>query len=265
MPNNDDITLGEEDIVIWIARVISKADVVESLAEVVEQTLRPFTKGWRLEVYWRFYCFESEARALMEAGLENLHMNNLRTAVVFWPRNMKPYFWSRSLNPMVIPREVDYIWLLDGDISLRHLAWECFWTVSHDQLRPSIFHPALIFVDPERERSKTGWHQVVHPGKCEGDNPSPSMKGLVAIETGFVGNQLPVFCRDTWNIVYDNFNAKLGNWGTFATSWGEDISCIEQKNTSSTNLVPYMHRFHILLISPTKDMTWSGAESSSGN
>merc|ERR1711887_450251 len=108
----------------------------------------------------------------MESELRSLKIDDGRIQLVLEPNKMKPYFWSRHLDPVSIPSEVDYIWLLDGDISVRHMAWECFWSIAHDQLQPSIFQPALLFLDQEREKSKTGWHQVVHPSTCEGDGRS---------------------------------------------------------------------------------------------
>ena len=209
----------ENDIVIWIAKVVSKADVLESLIDVAEVTRRPFTNDQHLSVYWKFFFFDEEARLLMEAGLKNLNLMEDRVELVLEPKKMKPYYWSRYLDPAEIPREVDYIWLLDGDISLRHMAWECFWDIAHNQIKPSIFQPALLFLDPEREQSKTGWHQVVHPSSCQND-PTSTINSLVAIETGFVENQLPVFRREAWEIVYSEF-AKLGDWGNFETSWGK--------------------------------------------
>ena len=199
--------------------MISKSDIFESLLDIVEMSERSFSNNRRLSVYWKFYFFEEEAHDLMKAGLENIVLDESRTELVFEAKKMKPYYWSRYLDPSSIPQAVDYVWLLDGDISLRHMEWECFWTIAHDQLRPSIFQPALLFLNPEREASKTGWHQVVHPSTCQ-DDPTATMDSLVAIETGFVENQLPVFRRDAWEIVYNQFGAKLGDWGKFETSWG---------------------------------------------
>lgn len=214
---------GESDVLILIAKVLSRRDVFESLLDVVEVTSRPFSEGRSLSVHWKFFFFEEDTRNLMEAGLKNFKMDEGRTQPVLEPNKMKPYFWSRHLAPASVPSDVDYVWLLDGDISLRHMAWECFWTIAHDQLRPNIFQPAILFLDAARERSKTGWSQVVHPSRCEVDGRSQTFSGLAAIETGVVENQLAVFRRGAWEVVYNQFTKQLGDWGSFDTSWGNDM------------------------------------------
>lgn len=222
-----DVIDDKGDIVVWIAKVISKMDIMESLLDVVEVTLRPISNNRRVSVYWKFFCFEEEAQRLIEAGLRNLKVGEGRTQVIFEPKKMKPYFWSRYLSPNSIPELVDYVWLLDGDISLRHMAWECFWTISHDQLKAKIFQPPLLFLDPAAEKSKTGWRQVVHQSSCQ-TNPASTMGSLVAIETGFIENQLPVFQRYAWELVYNSFGKKVRGWGNFGTSWGKSKAYKDQ-------------------------------------
>merc|ERR1712176_668578 len=107
---------GESEIIIWVAKVLSGADVFESLLDVVELTSRLISEGRYVSMYWKFFFFEEEAKNLMEAGLKYFTKDNYRTELESEPNKMKPYFWAQYLNPVSIPSEVDYVWLLDGDI-----------------------------------------------------------------------------------------------------------------------------------------------------
>jgi hypothetical protein len=111
---------------------------------------------------------------------------------------------------------MDYVWLLDGDIVIRHMAWDCYWNILK-QYQPAINQPALID-EPDREHHNF-WSAVSHPSACV-DNKE--FGRLVGIETSFVEQQAPMFRRDAWIAVRNLLDRGMGTWNHSKSSWGID-------------------------------------------
>lgn len=73
------------------------------------------------------------------------------TEIFLEPGAHKNKFWHRHhLNPKSISDTTDYVWIIDGDIRLRNIAWNIV-----SRFKPAIFAPTIMAsTDLEREQHK---------------------------------------------------------------------------------------------------------------
>jgi len=124
------------------------------------------------------------------------------------------------LNPKSISDTTDYVWIIDGDIRLRNIAWNIV-----SRFKPANFAPTIMAsTDPEREKHKSyvgsthPWHCYTEPNLRHPNN----MEQLLAMDVPLLEIQLPVFKRNAWQIVYNEFSNRVKGWGDFKTVWGPD-------------------------------------------
>mmetsp|Transcript_38990 Transcript_38990/g.94276 ORF Transcript_38990/g.94276 Transcript_38990/m.94276 type:complete len:301 (+) Transcript_38990:2-904(+) len=143
--------------------------------------------------------------------------------------------------------------MMDGDIQIRYMAWECFWNIAK-RFQPSIFAPSLM-----TNMHSPGWENrkvyvgSVHPHRCHVTDPNINKKDkkkkkdkdktkaknrtklpliprpvnnfqrMIAMDVWVVEIQLPVFSRLAWETTYNAFDERVPGWGQFKTSWAPDL------------------------------------------
>lgn len=197
-------------IQVLIARTLSPSEVDEAILDILSMHEKPPT-----QVHWRLFCW---ARQTFDMLQEKLHgrLDELNVELVLKERVLKTYFWYNHLTQDSIPSTIDYVWLLDGDVILRNMAWDCYWSIIQNY-QPAIVQPALID-EPAREEHNF-WSAVSHPSACVGD---AEFSRLVGIETSFVEQQAPMFRREAWITVRTVLDRGMGMWNHSKSSWGID-------------------------------------------
>lgn len=84
------------------------------------------------------------------------------TEIFLEPGAHKNKFWHRHhLNPKSISDTTDYVWIIDGDIRLRNIAWNIV-----SRFKPAIFAPTIMAsTDLGREQHKS-YVGSTHPWHC---------------------------------------------------------------------------------------------------
>jgi len=207
---------------IVMAKTVSTKDVNDTILDI--ESLRASLKERQFKLKWRIFCYEDETHQMLlasHAGDEKWRRRH-STEIFLEPGAHKNKFWHRHLNPKTI--DTDYVWIMDGDIRLRNIAWECFWNII-SRFKPSIFAPTIMAsTDLEREKHKS-YVGSTHPWHCYTDAtlPKPNdMQRLLAMDVPLLEIQLPVFTRTAWQIIYNEFSNRVKGWGDFKTVWGPD-------------------------------------------
>jgi hypothetical protein len=209
-PVKQDDHISTKGIQLLISKTLGPSDVDETVLDILAmQEKAPTT------IHWTLFCWSSDTYDMLLTRLQN-RMEELRVKLVLEPNVLKTYFWYNYLTNDAIPSTIDYLWLLDGDVVIRHMAWDCYWNIIR-QYQPAISQPALID-EPQREKHNF-WTAVSHPSSCV-DNKEFSQ--LVGLETSFVEQQAPMFRRDAWMTVRAKLDKGIGMWNHSKSSWGID-------------------------------------------
>ena len=203
-------TATAKPVELLIAKTLSPFDVDETIQDILAMHNKPPTT-----IHGRLFCWSKTTYKKLQDKLGE-RLIELNVELVLKEKVLKTYFWYNHLTKDNIPATTDYIWLLDGDIVIRHMAWDCYWNIIH-RYQPAINQPALID-EPGREQHNF-WTAVSHPSACF-DNKEFSQ--LVGIETSFVEQQAPMFRRDAWMAVRTVLDDGMGPWYHSKSSWGID-------------------------------------------
>ena len=210
---------------VWIARTVSVADIENTLRDITAlDDENRSSNGLSLSVHveWKLFCFQNEAYNILttQTNLTTKIVNNkssnekVKVEILFAQGKHKMYFWENYLNH--IPSYVDYVWLVDGDISLISMAWSCFWRTIL-KYSPAISQPAII--NPTDKTFKW-WAGVTHPNYCEQDcmkdRFGTNVHYLEAIEVSVVEMQLVLFSRQAWTTIHDIVSSRFypNQWGS---------------------------------------------------
>jgi hypothetical protein len=206
-----------------IAKTVSVKDLKDTISDI--QALKERYSHY-YQIQWKLFCYNNETyESLLEIFDEDSWKQDYNTEIYLWPGKNKINFWYKYLNPELIPSDIDYIWMMDGDIRLRNMAWDCFWNFVA-AFKPAIFAPTLMSnPDPKSELRKhfTG---STHPQNCHIDysmGKDNDIQHLIAMDTWVVEIQLPILTRSAWQVVYEEFSRKLPDWGDFPSMWGPDL------------------------------------------
>lgn len=205
---------------ILIAKTVSLKD----LDDIVLKDIDAMTKRDNISVHWRLFCYDLATNDELVKRLENNKFKE-KVEVIFEEKRLKNFFWQKHMTPASIPREIDYVWMQDGDMSIREMAWSRFWYLVHVKYKPAIFMPAHHSFDPEYDMDL--WHAfTAHYDHCDRSAqqgmpvPHNHYSRLEAVEVENFETCLPGFRRDVWTFIHTRFNEKLPNWGHHETDWG---------------------------------------------
>jgi len=216
-----------KNLKLLVAKTISFKDINETvldLSSLMNRTLDTTQQSTpcngetvSVNIQWKFFCYNNQT---YDALLERVQHWDNSVEVFFEEGRIKPFFWNKHLNPNSIPEDADYLWIMDGDIVIRNMAWQCFWNIVLT-FQPGIVAPALMSTTGAAENRK---HYVgsTHPHWCY-DSSGNDFQRLIAMDTGVVEQQVPMFTRDAWQVVYETISEKVKDWGNFESDWGPDI------------------------------------------
>jgi hypothetical protein len=196
-----------------IAKTVSVKDVRDTISDI--QALKE-RYSHHYQIQWKLFCYKNETyESLLEQSFdEDGWKQDYNTEIYLWPGKNKINFWYKYLNPELIPSDIDYIWMMDGDIRLRNMAWDCFWNFVAE-FQPAIFAPSIMSSsDPQSEHRKF-YAGSTHPQKCHTADPSMGknndiqhliatdnwtvkdndIQHLIAMDIWTVEIQLPIFTR----------------------------------------------------------------------
>lgn len=208
---------------LLIAKTVSEKDVKETMQDIsliadIEDynDLTSSSPTATTRTSWKLFCYQEATFKALRQSLEN-HPQRKEVEIIYQPNKMKIYFWENFLKDV----SQDYLWLMDGDISLQNMNWSCFWNLV-SRYDPAIFQPAIVFESPHEEEKKAKGLGV-HYSKCDTDADADSiLPSLAGVETRMIEIQLPLFRSDVWMAVRSSFDEHLGSWGNFSTDWGLD-------------------------------------------
>ncbi|GKY93721.1 hypothetical protein MPSEU_000339200 [Mayamaea pseudoterrestris] len=203
-------TNSNKPIEVLIAKTLGPLDVDETLLDILAMQSKRSTV-----VRWRLFCWSRKAFDSLHFKLDG-RLDELNVEIILKEKVLKTYFWYNHLTEDSLPSSVDYVWLLDGDIVIRHMAWDCYWNILRKH-NPAINQPSLID-NPQRE-AHNFWKAVSHPSACVND---AKFQKLVGIETSFIEQQAPMFRKDAWLAVRSVLDAGIGMWNHSQTTWGID-------------------------------------------
>lgn len=209
---------------IWIARTLSSKDIETTILDIEALT----DKKKNMKIEWKLFCYTKQAHELLL-----LQRNLPKDIEIFYEQGVnKMFFWERYLHPDRIPKHVDYVWPIDGDISLSGMSWKCFWDTVL-KYKPAISQPAIM--NPSEFVYKS-WAGVVLPHKCQEDcmtsRPRTNLHQLEVMETGIVEMQVSLLTRKAWTVIHSVVSKKIPDWGQHQTCAGLDMiwcSLIDQE------------------------------------
>ncbi|CAJ1965161.1 unnamed protein product [Cylindrotheca closterium] len=263
-----------------IAKTIAAKDIAETLLDIQSFVERYSSQSSssKFQIEWRLFCYKNETMAaLLEYHSEDQWLQHYNTRIYLELGANKVNFWHKYLNPKAtIDHDVDYIWMMDGDIQIRYMAWECFWDIVR-RFQPSIFAPSLMTnMDSRAWEDRKVYVGSTHPHKCHVTDPNPKKKKkkkkknddknkdttksiispetklplvprpvnnfqrMIAMDVWVVEIQLPVFSRLAWETTYNVFEERVQGWGQFKTSWAPDLfwcKMIDQELHGTNNSV----------------------------
>jgi hypothetical protein len=220
-----------------IAKTIAFNDVNDTIADMramSEHSCRdsshayPHALNSCFHVEWKLFVYgNSTYDTLLKQFNDHKLKQDFNAKVYLWENKNKVHFWYKYLNPTLISGDVDYIWMMDGDIQIRTMNWDCFWS-DVETFKPAIFAPALMSSpDPISEERKY-YGGSTHPQHCYNTNNNNTsilndFQRLIATDVWVVETQLPIFTRAAWQVVHDTFTEKVHRWGNFQSMWGPDL------------------------------------------
>jgi hypothetical protein len=182
---------------------------------------------------WKLFVYSNSTHDTLLNQFNHEKLKQAFNAEVYlWENKNKVNFWFKYLNPTLISGDVDYIWMMDGDIQIRTMNWGCFWS-DVETFQPAIFAPAVMSsADPISEARKF-YVGSTHPQHCYSYNNTNNnnnhttvpndFQRLIAMDVSVVETQLPIFTRAAWQVVYDTFSEKVHRWGHLQSMWGPDL------------------------------------------
>eukprot|EP00980_Cylindrotheca_fusiformis_P031645 scaffold26742_cov122-Cylindrotheca_fusiformis.AAC.2 len=233
-----------------IAKTISIKDVNTTITDIQTITDKYATKQHsnannnnneilHFEIQWKVFCYQQES---YNAILDHLTMEQWKeqyNVVVHLEldRN-KIYFWNHYLRPNVLQDDdIDYVWMMDGDIQIQYMSWICFWKIVQD-FQPLIFAPALMSSRNTKEDKAWENRKVyvgsTHPQHCHVKQqqqhntlsvpvPANDFQKLIAMDVWVIESQLPIFSKRAWDVVYQQFDEYVPGWGNFQSMWAPDL------------------------------------------
>ena len=205
-----------------VAKTLSPKDVKDTLLDILY--FRDNLKSTEYRIDWRLFCYKNETyNALLNQYSLETWQQDYQTTIYLKEKGIKNNFWSPYLDPAMIPGYVDYVWVPDGDIRIRSMAWDCFWQLVR-KFQPSIFAPAIMASSDSRTEDSKTYTGSSHPYQCYADSSKPNVfERVVAMDVSMVENQLPIFTRRAWEIIHREFTKGLPEWGGSRTNWGADF------------------------------------------
>jgi hypothetical protein len=227
-----------------IGKTISFKDVSDTIIDMETITTKYSRRhrdnddsNQRFDIEWKLFCYQNETyHSLLQRYDEQQWKQDYNAEIYFRTGKNKIYFWHRYLNPKTLSSEVDYIWMMDGDIQIRHMAWYCFWNIVA-KFQPSIFAPALMTnMDNANWESRKIYVGSTHPQKCHTASRNSTTTttttttvqtnhflNLIAMDVWVVESQLPIFTRAAWEVTYQVFEERVPGWGDFRSMWAPDL------------------------------------------
>ncbi|CAJ1963988.1 unnamed protein product [Cylindrotheca closterium] len=209
-----------------VAKTMSLKDMNDTIVDIetMQQKVDAKTMDHDYEVEWILFTYKNETYdALLEYLDTKQWKEKYRTTIYLWEGKQKLNFWQRYLNPSSIPNNIDYIWMMDGDMRIRDMAWDCFWKTAR-LFDPAMFAPTIMADADMYSESKKRYAGSSHPMKCHTD---PSMdpenndfQHLIAVDVPLIEVQTPIFRRDSWQAVYESFELNMPSWGKSFSDWG---------------------------------------------
>lgn len=209
---------------VLIAKTISVGDIEDTVLDIKELSIR----DENITVDWKIFCHQQETHEKLLTALAkdepawNSTNSKYKVEVHFEERRYKVLFWKKYLSPTEFHQNIKYIWLVDGDVPLRFMAWTCFWKLVDEKYKPAIFEPAILTRSADRDDSLY-YAGKAHFQKCYSSMPKSNFHQLQALETHIVDIQTPGFRRDAWELIYNAFDRELPGWGDFFTDYGPDF------------------------------------------
>lgn len=214
----------QKELKIILAKTVSVNDVGDTIRDI--ETMTEKYSG-QFQLQWKLFCYQNQTFNSLRQRYDEHHWKQaFNTDLYMWEGRNKINFWYKYLNPQQIPSDVDFIWMMDGDIRLRNMAWSCFWDMVK-KFRPAVVAPAIMSsLDAESEKRKL-YTGSTHPGHCYNESFSQPLENdfekLVAMDVWVIEIQVPVFTRGAWEVVYKVFSEQVPGWGDFRSMWGPDL------------------------------------------
>ena len=228
--NNNELNL-------LIAKTVGLQDVQETINDIEyfqqqqqQQHSSSTTTTITTSIQWKLFCYSNDTYTELLKFYNNINNNNNIQIHYEYGWN-KVNFWYKYLNPTKTTNNNNnnnYIWLMDGDISIRNIQWDCFWDIIINYYRPAIFAPALYSsynIQSEKRKIYVG---STHPHWCYNNidnnntNNTNDFQHLIGMDVLVVESQLPIFTKIAWDIVYNVFTKYVNGWGSFQSMWSPD-------------------------------------------
>lgn len=201
---------------VLIAKTVSQKDILDTVADIHALSNR----DENITVEWKIFCHEQSTYGMLQHQLKS--WNKSTVAIHVHEQRYKLFFWHKYLSPKDLSPDIQYLWMVDGDVRLRYMAWTCFWKLVHETYKPAIFEPAILTGTPSKD-NKLYYAGKAHFQKCYSQFANENFHRLQALETQVIDIQTPGFRRDAWDLIYTNFDRELGAWGNFSSDWGPDF------------------------------------------
>ena len=217
-------------LTILISRTVSNHDIENVFRDIDSIANEESSKSGLYKVQWKLFCYQEETK------IKLIDQKRQRRSIVdihiIFDQGHKLHFWQQYLNPSDhMSNNIDYFWMIDGDISLAHMAWGCFWDIIVKH-KPLISQPALLKGPASKRQSP--WAGLEYPKKCEvtGDNGSNEkttddttrvgLHRLEVAEVGIIEVGSPLFTSLAWTAIYETFTEQIPNWGERYSDYGPD-------------------------------------------
>eukprot|EP01084_Bolivina_argentea_P106226 190156_1 len=213
-------------ISILVGKTISFDDINGTIIDINLMSYVSYNETHYTLLHWILFIWQHKTYIKMKELLGTNHSINL----IYAKNKLKLFFWQTYLTPSMISNKYDYIWLMDGDIRISDMDWNCFWYNMHFIYKPKIFQPSILYANDYIPTLKEKvYRSTLYMGRrlCLQNNSydtrTNSVNELFAIETSFVEQQTPIFTYDAWNIFITEFNNKFTNINESKSDWGADL------------------------------------------
>lgn len=223
-PRKVEESLEAKRLRLLLAKTVSSRDVEDTVLDI-QSIQMEHTKDFHIE--WKLFCYKSETYdKILSTYSPNEWKDQFNTEIHLWEGKNKINFWHKFLKPDLIPGYIDYIWMMDGDIRLRNMAWDCFWDTALS-FKPAIFAPTIMSSTSYKTERRKLYSGSTHPHQCYNTSYVPEFQNdfqrLMAMDAWVIEIQLPVFNVVAWEGIYKIFSEKVPGWGDFESMWGPDL------------------------------------------
>ena len=285
---NDPTFAPSKTLNILMAKTVALQDVDMVIDDIQKMSCKRLNNTHLIQIKWILFCFEHQTKKTLHDKLQssdfqlstvdankcddcsNINTKNVR--IIFEANKLKHYFWQTYLTPNKLDsyfsdclldsyeKQIDYIWIADGDIIISSMNWNCFWYYIDSVYKPFIFQPSII--NPNNyypTMDEKHFHTTLYPLMCNNRSKEYNnnhdtktsntrnynynnidIESIFGIETSFVEIQTPIFRYQAWIHFIEIFNQRFGKVENMnsRTDWGPDYIWCNMINRDILNQSP---------------------------